>query len=49
MTLAEAAAAADALAAKPGAERELANLRAQWADELEAAARNSDYRERAVA
>ena len=49
MNLAEAAAAADALAGKGGAERELADLRAQWADELEAAARSSDYRQRAVA
>jgi HEAT repeat protein len=49
LTLAEAAAAADALAGKGGAERELADLRAQWADELEAAARDSDYRQRAVA
>ena len=39
----------DALAGKGGAERELADLRAQWADELEAAARSADYRERAVA
>jgi HEAT repeat protein len=46
--LAEAAAQADALA-EQGAERELASLRAQWDDELEAAARSSDYRERAVA
>ena len=49
LTLAEAAAAADALAGKGGAERELADLRAQWADELEAAARSADFRERAVA
>ena len=48
MTLAEAAAQADALA-EQGSERELAQLRAQWADELEAAARSQDYRERAVA
>ncbi len=48
MTLAEAAARADALA-EDGSERELAELRAQWDDELEAAARSSDYRERAVA
>ena len=48
MTLAEAAANADALA-QAGSERELADLRKQWGDELEAAARRSDFRERAVA
>jgi hypothetical protein len=48
MTLAEAAAQADELAGN-GAERELADLRKQWADELEGAARSQDYRERAVA
>jgi len=48
MTLAEAAAQADELA-QAGSERELANLRQQWDDELESAARSSDYRERAVA
>jgi HEAT repeat protein len=48
MTLAEAAARADELA-QSGAERELATLRQQWDDEVEAAARSSDYRERAVA
>jgi len=48
MTLQEAAAQADALAQK-GSERELAELRAQWGDELEAAARSQDFRERAVA
>ncbi len=48
MTLAEAAAQADSLA-EAGSERELAQLRAEWSDEIEAAARNSDYRERAVA
>jgi HEAT repeats len=47
-TLAEAAAEAEALA-EQGAERELASSRAQWGDEIEAAARSSDYRERAVA
>jgi hypothetical protein len=46
--LADAAAQADALA-EEGKERELANLRAQWDEELEAAARSRDYRERAVA
>ena len=48
MTLAEAAAQAEALA-EEGAERELADLRKQWEDELEGAARSSDFRERAVA
>ena len=46
--LAEAAAQADALA-EDGSERELADLRAKWGDDLEAAARSSDFRERAVA
>ena len=48
MTLAEAAAVADELA-KQGKERELADLRREWSDELEEAARSGDYRERAVA
>jgi hypothetical protein len=48
LTLAEAAARADALAAE-GNEQELADLRRQWDDELEADARNADYRLRAVA
>ena len=48
MTLAEAAAQADGLA-EAGSERELAQLRSQWDDELEAAARSSDFRERAAA
>jgi hypothetical protein len=48
VTLAEAAGQADALAGQ-GAERELADLRAKWGDELEAAARSADFRERAVA
>ncbi|MFL5913150.1 MAG: HEAT repeat domain-containing protein [Gaiellaceae bacterium] len=48
MTLQEAAAQADALA-QEGSERELADLRAQWGDELESAARSQDFRERAVA
>jgi len=47
-SLAEAAAQADALA-EDGSERELSQLRAQWDDELEAQARASDFRERAVA
>ena len=48
MTLAEAAARADELALD-GSERDLADLRAQWGEELEAAARSADFRERAVA
>ena len=48
MTLAEAAAQADALG-EAGKERELAELRTQWDDEVEASARSRDYRERAVA
>src|SRR3954447_23723683 len=48
MTLAEAAAQADELAGA-GSERELADLRNEWGDELEAAARSQDYRARAVA
>jgi HEAT repeat protein len=48
VTLAEAAAQADALAAA-GDERALAQLRGQWDDELEAAARSADFRERAAA
>jgi HEAT repeat protein len=48
VTLAEAAATADGLA-QAGEERALADLRTQWADEVEAAARAADYRERAVA
>jgi HEAT repeat protein len=48
LTLAEAAVEADALA-EEGKERELSQLRAQWDEELEAAARADDYRDRAVA
>src|ERR671929_461887 len=48
MNLAEAAARADELA-EAGSERELATLRQQWDDELEAVARSPDYRERAIA
>ena len=48
MSLADAAAEADALA-EEGNERDLSQLRAEWADELEAAARSQDFRERAVA
>jgi HEAT repeat protein len=47
-SLADAAAQADALADEQN-ERELSQLRAQWDDELEAAARAADFRERAVA
>jgi len=48
VSLLDAAAQADALA-EEGKERELAQLRAQWDDELEAAARAGDFRERTVA
>jgi len=47
-SLADAADQADAFA-EEGNERELSQLRAQWDDELEAAARTSDFRMRAVA
>ena len=49
MTLEQAAAYAEELAARPDAERELAALRQEWDDELEAAARDVDYRVRGVA
>ncbi len=48
MTLAEAAAEADALA-QAGDERALATLRSQWDEEIEAAARDADYRTRSLA
>jgi hypothetical protein len=48
LTLAQAAVEANALA-ESGNERDLAKLRAAWADELEAAARSPDYRERTAA
>jgi HEAT repeat protein len=48
MTLAEAASRADELA-QAGSAQELATLRTQWDDELEAAARSADFRERALA
>ena len=48
MDLSQAAALADEYAAK-GLERELATLRGQWADEIEHAARDQDYRVRAQA
>ena len=47
-SLADAAVQAEAFA-EEGNERELSQLRAQWDDELEAAARTSDFRMRAVA
>ena len=47
-SLAEAAAQADELATD-GNERELAQLRARFDEDLESAARSSDFRERAVA
>ncbi len=48
MDLAEAAELADQYA-QDGLERELATLRSQWDDEIEADARNADYRTRARA
>jgi HEAT repeat protein len=48
LTLAEAAAEAAGLA-EQGSERELADLRKRWEDELESAARSADFRERAIA
>ena len=48
MNLAEAAGRASELA-EAGAERELAQLRQQWDDDVEAAARHADYRIRALA
>jgi hypothetical protein len=48
VTLQEAAAQANALA-EGGSERELADLRTRWGDELESAARSRDFRERAIA
>jgi hypothetical protein len=48
LSLAEAGVEANALA-ESGNERDLAKLRAAWAEELEAAARSGDYRERAAA
>jgi HEAT repeat protein len=47
-TLADAAAQANALA-EQGSERQLADLRSEWGEELEMTARSADYRERAVA
>jgi len=46
MSLADAAAQAEALA-QAGDERSLATLRVQWDEEIEAAARDADYRVRA--
>jgi HEAT repeat protein len=48
VSLAEAAAEADVLA-QAGDERALAQLRSQWAEEIEAAARHADYRTRSQA
>ena len=48
MDLGQAAALADEYA-KGGLERELATLRSEWADELEASCRSNDYRVRALA
>jgi hypothetical protein len=48
LTLSEAATRADELA-ESGATQELATLRTEWDDELEAAARSADFRERALA
>ena len=48
MNLAEAAARAQEFA-EVGDERELANLRREWEDEVEGAARDGDYRVRAAA
>ena len=48
MDLGQAAALADEYA-KGGLERELATLRAEWADEIEASCRSNDYRVRALA
>ncbi len=48
MNLAEAAAEAATLAER-GAEQELADLRGRWDEELEAAARDADFRRRIVA
>jgi HEAT repeats len=49
MQLAEAATRAEALSRSAGSERELAMLRADWDDEIEAAARDADYRVRGLA
>jgi hypothetical protein len=48
VNLAEAAAHADELA-ESGSAQELATLRTEWDDELEASARSADFRERALA
>src|SRR4051794_19047231 len=48
MDLGQAAALADEYA-KGGLERELATLRSEWADEIEASCRSNDYRVRALA
>jgi HEAT repeat protein len=48
LDLGQAAALADEYAQR-GLEKELATLRGEWSDEIEAAARNGDYRVRAAA
>jgi HEAT repeat protein len=48
VTLGEAAVKADELA-QAGSERELADLRTAWGEELEAGVRSGDFRERALA
>jgi HEAT repeat protein len=48
LDLAQAATLADEYAQR-GLEKELATLRSEWSDEIEAAARNPDYRVRAAA
>jgi len=48
LSLADAASEAAALAEQK-AERELAQMRAEWDDEIEAAARSTDFRDRALA
>ncbi len=49
MQLAEAATRAEELARSSGTAQELAALRADWDEEIEAAARNGDYRVRGLA
>jgi len=49
VTLEQAAAYAAELAQRGGTETELAALRREWSDEIEAAARHADYRARALA
>jgi HEAT repeat protein len=49
MELAQAASRAEELSRSAGSEGELAALRADWGDEIEAAARDADYRVRGLA